>query len=107
MDSQKATGTARKPGPKPLQSSSPKTQYLILYNFVSAVLWLAVLGRVVLLVPLVGFARVYPGAGNFAKWTQTLALLEVLHAAFGECLILQLRIVFYIQLANTNGSQAS
>ncbi|EKD14818.1 uncharacterized protein L3040_003963 [Drepanopeziza brunnea f. sp. 'multigermtubi'] len=74
---------SRKPGPKPLQSSSPKRQYLILYNFVSAVLWFTILGRVVLLVPLVGFGNVYPGVGRFCKWTQTLALLEVVHAATG------------------------
>ncbi|KAL2075769.1 hypothetical protein VTL71DRAFT_712 [Oculimacula yallundae] len=74
---------ARKPGPKPLQSSSPKTQYLILYNFVNAILWLTVLGRVLGLVPLVGFGRVYPGVGIFCKWTQSLALLEVVHAATG------------------------
>jgi very-long-chain (3R)-3-hydroxyacyl-CoA dehydratase len=84
MDSKEALGTVRKPGPKPLQSSSLRTQYLILYNFVSMVLWLVVLGRVVLLVPLVGFGRVYPGVGNFAKWTQTLALLEVVHSAVGK-----------------------
>jgi very-long-chain (3R)-3-hydroxyacyl-CoA dehydratase len=47
------------------------------------ILWLVVLGRVLLLVPLVGFGRVYPGVGNFAKWTQTLALLEVVHSALG------------------------
>lgn len=80
---QDADKPVRKPGPKPLQSSSPKTQYLILYNFVSALLWLVVLGRVVLLVPLVGFGRIYAGVGQFAKWTQTLALLEVIHAASG------------------------
>ena len=83
MDTQKVPAT-RKPGPKPLQSSTPKIQYLILYNFVSAVLWLTVLGRVFLLVPLVGFAKVYPGVGRFTKWTQTLALLEVAHAATGK-----------------------
>ncbi len=33
--------------------------------------------------PLVGFGRVYGGAGEFAKWTQTVALLEVVHAALG------------------------
>jgi very-long-chain (3R)-3-hydroxyacyl-CoA dehydratase len=76
----------KKPGPKPLQSSSPKIQYLIIYNFVSAVLWSVVLGRVLLLVPLVGFGRVYPGVGQFTKWTQTLALLEVVHAAVGQYL---------------------
>jgi hypothetical protein len=83
MDSKEASGTVRKPGPKPLQSNSLRTQYLILYNFVSMILWLVVLGRVVLLVPLVGFGRVYSGVGNFAKWTQTLALLEVVHSAVG------------------------
>jgi len=74
----------RKPALKPLRSNSPKTQYLILYNFVSAILWAAVLGRVLLLVPLVGFGNVYAGVGNFAKWTQTLALLEIFHAASGK-----------------------
>ncbi|KAH8672687.1 tyrosine phosphatase-like protein [Tricladium varicosporioides] len=82
MDPQDA-GAVKKPGPKPLQSSSAKTQYLILYNFVSALLWLVVLGRVLLLVPMVGFGRVYKGVGNFAKWTQTVALLEVVHSLTG------------------------
>jgi very-long-chain (3R)-3-hydroxyacyl-CoA dehydratase len=65
--------------PKPL-----KTRYLILYNFINAVLWFAILGRVVLLIPLVGVKTVYGGVGNFAKWTQTLAALEVLHVVFGD-----------------------
>jgi hypothetical protein len=84
MASTEVSGAGKKPGPKPLQSSSPKKQYLILYNFVSAILWLTVLGRVLILVPLVGFGRVYPGVGQFTKWTQSLALLEVVHALFGE-----------------------
>jgi very-long-chain (3R)-3-hydroxyacyl-CoA dehydratase len=73
----------RKPARKPLTSDNPKTQYLIFYNFVSALLWLVVLGRVLLLVPLVGFGRTYSGVGRFAKYTQTIALLEILHAAIG------------------------
>ena len=76
--------SVKKRGPKPLQSSNRKTQYLILYNFVSALLWLVVLGRVLLLVPLVGFGRLYPAVGTFVKWTQTMALLEVVHAALGS-----------------------
>ena len=32
---------------------------------------------------MVGFGRVYPAVGYFAKWTQTVALLEVVHAATG------------------------
>lgn len=50
----------------------------------SALLWLVVLCRVLLLVPLVGFGRVYPGVGQFAKWTQTLAGLEIVHSLFGR-----------------------
>jgi very-long-chain (3R)-3-hydroxyacyl-CoA dehydratase len=57
---------------------------MIIYNFVSALLWLVVLGRVLALVPLFGFGKVYLGVGNFAKWTQTLALLEIVHAMLGE-----------------------
>lgn len=83
MESVEVPGQARKPGPKPLQSSSPRTQYLILYNFVCTILWTVVLGRVLLLVPLVGFANVYKGAGQFTKWTQTVALLEVVHSLTG------------------------
>lgn len=60
------------------------SQYLIIYNLVSALLWLTVLGRVVLLVPLVGFAGVYGGVGEFTKWTQTAAVMEILHSAFGR-----------------------
>ncbi|MCJ1355935.1 MAG: hypothetical protein MMC33_005928 [Icmadophila ericetorum] len=61
----------------------PSTNYLIAYNSVSALLWLAILGRVILLLPLVGFENVYGGVGQFVKWTQTLALLEIVHSATG------------------------
>lgn len=60
-----------------------QTQYLIGYNLTCAVLWTAVLGRVILLVPLVGFGNVHGGVGEFTKWTQTVALLEVVHSALG------------------------
>ena len=60
-----------------------QAQYLAGYNLVCAVLWTAVLGRVILLIPLVGFGNVYGGVGQFTKWSQTLALLEVGHSASG------------------------
>ena len=60
-----------------------QNQYLVSYNLVCAVLWTAVLGRVILLVPLVGFGNVYGGVGEYAKGTQTLALLEIGHSASG------------------------
>ncbi|TAQ86843.1 hypothetical protein B7494_g4825 [Chlorociboria aeruginascens] len=83
MESRKAVDNGQAPRLKPLRSNSPSTQYLLLYNFVSALLWLVVLGRLVLLVPLVGFGTVYRGVGQFTKWTQTVAVLEIAHAAFG------------------------
>jgi very-long-chain (3R)-3-hydroxyacyl-CoA dehydratase len=89
MDARDSQTPITAPRPlRPLQSSSPKTQYLIIYNFVSALLWLVVLGRVLALVPLVGFGKVYIGVGHFAKWTQTLALLEIVHAVLGKSYIL-------------------
>ena len=61
-----------------------KIHYLITYNLASSILWFAVLARVLLLVPLVGFKHVSGGVGDFAKWTQTLALLEILNSALGS-----------------------
>ena len=70
------------------RSSPPRrrlqTQYLIPYNLTCAILWLAVFGRVLLLVPLVGFDNVYGGVGSLVKWTQTLAVLEVVNSALGR-----------------------
>jgi very-long-chain (3R)-3-hydroxyacyl-CoA dehydratase len=64
-------------------SSSLVTNYLLAYNGLSFLGWLVVLGRLVLLVPLVGTENVYSGLGDFTKWVQTFAILEVVHAAFG------------------------
>ena len=65
-------------------SRRQQTQYLIYYNLVCAGLWTAVLGRVTFLIPLVGFENVSGGVAEFAKWTQTVALLEVLHSMIGK-----------------------
>ncbi|KAF2238804.1 PTPLA-domain-containing protein [Viridothelium virens] len=67
----------------PPQTSLLKARYLTFYNFISAVLWFTVLGRTTLLIPLVGYANIHGGVGNFARWTQTLALMEILHSATG------------------------
>lgn len=69
---------------KPVKKASPiKNGYLILYNAVSAVLWLTVLGRVVGANVTGGPLSVYPTVGEFCKWTQTLAGMEVLHSLLG------------------------
>jgi len=66
------------------KSSPLKTGYLVLYNAISTILWGTILGRVLLIAGVHGTRYVFPGVGEFAKWTQTLALLEVVHAAVGE-----------------------
>jgi very-long-chain (3R)-3-hydroxyacyl-CoA dehydratase len=65
------------------QSSVMRT-YLVLYNFVSAILWLTVLGRTVATLGLMRSPdQVYNVTGEFTKWTQTLALAEIVHSALG------------------------
>ncbi|KAK4979563.1 hypothetical protein LTR66_010442 [Elasticomyces elasticus] len=68
---------------RPSSPPSLRTGYLILYNFVSTILWLTVLGRVALTLPLAGTQGVRASVAEFAKWTQTLAVLEVGHAVSG------------------------
>ncbi|MCJ1394810.1 hypothetical protein MMC18_007690 [Xylographa bjoerkii] len=66
----------------PSSGASLKKQYLTAYNAISALLWLFLLGRVLLLLPSVGYQNIYAGVGQYAKWTQTLAALEIAHSAF-------------------------
>jgi very-long-chain (3R)-3-hydroxyacyl-CoA dehydratase len=69
---------------KPRSSaSSPKNSYLIAYNTLSACLWSIVLSRTILLTCTAGPERIYPTIGDFVKWTQTLAGLEILHSLIG------------------------
>lgn len=76
-----ADKTTQKPARKP---SPVKNGYLILYNAVSAILWLTVLGRIVGVNVIRGPRLAYPTVGEFCKWTQTLAGMEVLHSLFGK-----------------------
>ena len=57
--------------------------YLVAYNFISAILWSAVLGRVLVLLPAIGPEHIYDVVGDFAKWVQTGALLEIVHSLTG------------------------
>ncbi len=75
---------AGKPPGGSSRSSVRKQQYLILYNLASMVLWFSVLVRVVLLNYFVGYSHIYGGVGDFTKWTQTLAALEIIHSATGK-----------------------
>ncbi|KAI4163452.1 MAG: hypothetical protein LQ342_002959 [Letrouitia transgressa] len=74
---------SNRPPPPPLTRGELAKEYLSLYNAISAIMWLSIFGRVVLLLPLTGPASVYEGAGDFTKWTQTAAVLEIVHSALG------------------------
>lgn len=67
--------------------SAPKRAYLVAYNAISAVLWSVVLGRTLSTLAANGLdkgpAVVYPAVGEWTKWTQTLAALEVVHSLLG------------------------
>ena len=67
------------------QKKTLRTQYLTLYNLVSAVLWLRVFWSVVLILAVGGgWEKVFAGADTNVRYVQTAALLEVAHAALGK-----------------------
>ncbi|KAL8811269.1 MAG: hypothetical protein Q9200_001929 [Gallowayella weberi] len=72
-----------RPAPPPLTKTDVAREYLTAYNSVCALLWLSVFGRVIVILPITGVESVYEAAGDFTKWTQTVAVLEILHSAFG------------------------
>ncbi|MCJ1296600.1 hypothetical protein MMC34_008166 [Xylographa carneopallida] len=69
--------------PSSTPSPSLRKQYLTFYNALSALLWTILLLRVLILLPLAGHRQIHTHVGQSAKWTQTLAVLEILHSAFG------------------------
>ncbi|KAL9608333.1 MAG: hypothetical protein Q9167_006822, partial [Letrouitia subvulpina] len=72
---------SNRPQPPPLTRGELAKEYLSAYNAISALMWLSIFARVLLLLPLTGPASVYDGAGDFTKWTQTAAVLEIVHSA--------------------------
>jgi len=72
------------------RQSTVKNAYLTFYNFASAVLWTAVLARTVTNLDK-NAGSVYAVQGEYVKWVQTLALVEVLHSLFGEFVFLSVR----------------
>ncbi|KAL2164361.1 hypothetical protein VTH06DRAFT_3577 [Thermothelomyces fergusii] len=64
-------------------SFGPKKAYLILYNAASAVAWAAILGRVAVVLWWKGAPFVPLVVDNFARITQTFAIMEVFHALTG------------------------
>lgn len=69
--------------PERVAPPSYRSLYLIFYNSLSALLWSVVLGRVLAICAIHETFIVYQGTGQWTKWTQTVAALEVVHAAIG------------------------
>ena len=77
------------------RTSGEQLYYLLAYNLISAALWLRILLGVVKTVVLAGYhhettsicEQTYEKVEPWTRWTQTLALIEIIHAAFGKLLL--------------------
>jgi very-long-chain (3R)-3-hydroxyacyl-CoA dehydratase len=66
-------------------SGSAKNKYLISYNAVSCGLWAVILYRTIRTSALhQEHENLYKVTGTYTRWTQTVALVEVLHSLLGE-----------------------
>ena len=61
----------------------PRKAYLVLYNAASAIAWATVLGRVALVLGYKGAPFVSLVVDDFARITQTFAVMEIFHALTG------------------------
>jgi len=80
-----STGNMSPKSSKPTPSSSAKTAYLTAYNGISCILWATILGRTVnTLVTTGDYNSLYGYTGEFVKWSQTAAMMEIAHSLFGK-----------------------
>jgi hypothetical protein len=89
--------------------ASARSQYLVVYNGTFALLWFTLLIRTLAISPLYSYNKTYVIVGNFAKWVQTVALLDVLHSATGQLGFFWFKtaksIWFYFQPLNLRSSR--
>lgn len=72
--------------PKSSSKSSgfgPRKAYLVAYNAASAIAWGTVLGRVAAVLAIKGAPLVPVVVNDFARVTQTFAVMEIFHALTG------------------------
>ncbi|KAF3908499.1 hypothetical protein ABW21_db0205054 [Orbilia brochopaga] len=74
---------ASRPPASQRRSLTIKANYLVAYNTLSAALWAVVLARTAVTAARDGFDGVYEVVGDYVKWTQTLAVMEIVHALAG------------------------
>lgn len=83
LPTKSTSGDTTRKTPQEKTTAKSKNYYLIAYNLLSAGLWAGVLTRTVLLASTKGYASVYAETFEYVKYVQTLAVLEILHAAVG------------------------
>lgn len=66
-----------------MKANSTIKKYLVLYNTVEAILWAAVLARLVFVGQLTTYKRAHDEVSTLLLWVQTSAVLEVFHVAIG------------------------
>jgi very-long-chain (3R)-3-hydroxyacyl-CoA dehydratase len=80
------TSQTRSSRPKP-PASTLSTNYLLLYNAISLALWGTILGRLILLIPALlahnKLHGLFDALFPLLKYTQSLAILEVVHSLVG------------------------
>ena len=64
--------------------------YLLLYNATNCLLWLYIL--ITLITTLTTPSLIYPAVEPYTRWTQTLSIAEIVHAATGSAHSLSLSI---------------
>lgn len=62
---------------------SLRTTYLVTYNTINALLWLYIFSSIILS-PFQSPQTTYATLEPWTRWTQTIAILEILHAALGK-----------------------
>jgi hypothetical protein len=74
-----------KPRPAKPAASSANKAYLTLYNAVSCGLWATILYRTITIVGTEGnYGALFGETGEFVKWAQSAAMMEIVHSLLGE-----------------------
>lgn len=79
--------------------SSLRTSYLVVYNTINALLWVYIFSSIVLS-PFQSPQTTYATLEPWTRWTQTIAILEILHAALGKSSLISYN--SHHQTPNTN-----
>lgn len=87
MENQTRSPAKSKPKSQSKSTYRINDQYLVIYNAICLALWTTILLRTLSLIPILlthsRLYQLYDALFTLLKWTQTLALLEIVHATIG------------------------